>query len=62
MTTERATPQADTPLRPEMQRALQRLQQMPPYAREREIRIGPYREFSEEDKAILREGAESNSR
>jgi hypothetical protein len=45
------------PLRPELQRALERLQQMPPFAREREIETGSYRNFSPEEKQILRNGA-----
>ena len=60
-TTERATAkrtaaQADAPLRPEVQKALQRLREMPPFAREREIETGRYREFSSEEKQILRNG------
>jgi hypothetical protein len=55
-TAERATSQSDAPLRPEMQRALQRLREMPPFAREREIEIGRYSQFSAEDKQILRNG------
>jgi hypothetical protein len=55
-TTERATPQADAPLRPEMQKALQRLREMPPFAREREIETGRYRQFSSEEKQTLRNG------
>jgi|HubBroStandDraft_1064217.scaffolds.fasta_scaffold10850_3 hypothetical protein len=55
-TKERATAQAGPPLRPEMQRALQRLREMPPFAREREIETGRYRQFSSEDKQILRNG------
>jgi hypothetical protein len=55
-TTERTTQQADTPLRPEMQKALQRLREMPPFAREREIETGRYRQFSSEEKKILRNG------
>jgi len=54
--TERATPQADAPLRPEMQKALQRLREMPPFAREREIETGRYRQLSSEEKQILRNG------
>jgi hypothetical protein len=50
----RGAAQADAPLRPEMQRALERLREMPPFAREREIESGRYREFSAEDKLILR--------
>jgi hypothetical protein len=46
----------DAPLRPEMQQALARLQNMPPFAREREIESGRYRQFSTEDKQILRNG------
>jgi hypothetical protein len=55
-TTERGTTQADTPLRPEVQKALQRLREMPPFAREREIETGRYRQFSSEEKQILRNG------
>ena len=55
-TTERAASQADTPLRPEVQKALQRLREMPPFAREREIETGRYRQFSSEEKQILRNG------
>jgi hypothetical protein len=54
-TTEWSTPQADAAaLRPEMQKALQRLREMPPFAREREIETGRYRQFSSEEKQILR--------
>jgi hypothetical protein len=53
---ERAAAQADAPLRPEVQRALQRLREMPPFAREREIETGRYRQFSPEEKQILRNG------
>lgn len=55
-TMERTTPQSDAPLRPEMQKALQRLREMPPFAREREIETGRYRQFSPEEKQILRNG------
>jgi hypothetical protein len=54
--TERATSQEDAPLRPEMQKALRRLREMPPFAREREIETGRYRQFSSEEKQILRNG------
>jgi hypothetical protein len=50
-TTERTTPQADVPLRPEMQK------EMPPFAREREIETGRYRQLSSEEKRILRNAA-----
>ena len=53
----RITTQSDAPLRPEMQRALERLREMPPFAREREIETGRYGQFSPEDKQILRNGA-----
>jgi hypothetical protein len=53
-TMEQATPQADTPLRPEMQKALQRLREMPPYARQREIDFGRYSNFSAEERELLR--------
>jgi len=53
----RATsPQTDAPLRPEMQRARERLRNMPPFAREREIETGRYSQFSPQDKQILRNG------
>ena len=55
-TTEWAAPQADVALRPEMQKALQRLREMPPFAREREIETGRYRQFSSEEKQVLRNG------
>jgi hypothetical protein len=55
-TTERATPQTGAPLRPEVQKALQRLREMPPFAREREIETGRYRQFSPEEKQVLRNG------
>ena len=55
-TTQRAAVQADAPLRPEVQKALQRLREMPPFAREREIETGRYRQFSPEEKQILRNG------
>jgi hypothetical protein len=53
-TTERATRQANAALRPEMQKALQRLREMPPFAREREIETGPYSYFSPQEKELLR--------
>jgi hypothetical protein len=55
-TTERVGPQAEAALRPEMQKALQRLGGMPPFAREREIETGSYSQFSSEEKQILRNG------
>jgi hypothetical protein len=55
-TTEWATPQADAAHRPEMQKALRRLREMPPFAREREIENGRYGQFSSEEKQILRNG------
>jgi hypothetical protein len=51
---ERATQQADASLRPEMQKALQRLCEMPPFAREREIETGRYSYFSPQEKELLR--------
>jgi hypothetical protein len=51
-----AAAQADAPLRPEVQRAMLRLREMPPFAREREIERGLYRQFSPEEKQILRNG------
>lgn len=53
---EQAAAQANAPLRPEVQKALQRLREMPPFAREREIDTGSYRQFSPEEKQILRNG------
>jgi hypothetical protein len=54
-TMERAAAQTDA-LRPEVQKALQRLREMPPFAREREIETGRYSQFSSEEKQILRNG------
>jgi hypothetical protein len=54
--TDRAVLQAAAPLRPEVQKALQRLREMPPFAREREIETGRYRQFSPAEKQILRNG------
>lgn len=54
--TERADAQANAPLRPEVQKALQRLSEMPPFAREREIETGRYSQFSAEEKQVLRDG------
>jgi hypothetical protein len=51
---ERATQQADASLRPEMQKALQRLREMPPFAREREIETGRYSYYSTQEKELLR--------
>jgi len=48
--------QPNAPLRPEMQRAMQRLREMPPFAREREIEKGLYSKFSAQEKEILRSG------
>jgi hypothetical protein len=53
---ERASPQAGAPLRPEVQQALQRLREMPPFAREREIETGRYSQFSAAEKQVLRNG------
>jgi hypothetical protein len=39
-----------------MQKALQRLSEMPPFAREREIDTGHYSQFSAAEKQILRNG------
>jgi len=56
-TTQRAAVEkAAAPLRPEMQKALQRLSEMPPFAREREIETGRYSQFSFAEKQILRNG------
>ena len=43
-------------LNPEMRRAVERLHNMPPFAREREIESGRYSRFSPEEKQILRDG------
>jgi hypothetical protein len=40
-----------------MQRAAERLSNMPPFARKREIETGRYSQFSPEEKQILRNGA-----
>jgi hypothetical protein len=55
-TVEKDIAQADAPLRPELQKALQRLSEMPPFAREREIETGRYSKFSPVEKQILRNG------
>ena len=47
--------QSDAPVRPEVQRARQRLREMPPFAREREIEVR-YTQFSPEEKELLRGG------
>jgi hypothetical protein len=52
---EQAGARTVAPVRPEVQRARQRLQQMPPFAREREIE-GRYSQFSPEEKEMLRNG------
>jgi hypothetical protein len=51
-----AAAQSDAPLRPEVRRAIERLRNMPPFAREREIESGRYSQFSAADKQILRNG------
>jgi hypothetical protein len=51
-----ADPQTNPTLSPDMLRALERLHNMPPFAREREIETGRYSQFSSEDKLILRNG------
>jgi hypothetical protein len=43
-------------LSPEMRHAVERLRNMPPFAREREIESGRYSGFSAADKQILRNG------
>jgi hypothetical protein len=55
-TTDQAIEQAGAPLRPEVQKALERLREMPPFAREREIETGRYSQYSPEEKQILRNG------
>jgi hypothetical protein len=47
---------SNAPLRPEMRQAVERLRNMPPFAREREIESGRYSGFSAADKRILRNG------
>jgi len=51
-----AAAKSNAALRPEMQRAVERLRNMPPFAREREIESGRYSRFSPEEKQILRNG------
>jgi hypothetical protein len=46
---------SDAPVQPEVQRAWQRLREMPPFAREREIEVR-YSQFSPEEKELLRGG------
>jgi hypothetical protein len=41
-------------VRPEVQNAMRALREMPPFAREREIETGRYRQFSPEDRELLR--------
>lgn len=55
-TGEKDIAQANAPLRPEVQKALQQLREMPPFAREREIETGRYSRFSAAEKQILRNG------
>jgi hypothetical protein len=52
----RSQTQPTAPLRPEVLKARERLRQMPPYAREREIETGRYSQFSPEEKDLLRSG------
>jgi hypothetical protein len=52
----RSSLQTEAALRPGLQRALERLRNMPPFAREREIESGRYSRFSAEDKQLLRNG------
>lgn len=47
--------QNHAPVRPEVQRAQQRLREMPPFAREREIEVR-YSQFSPEEKELLLNG------
>lgn len=49
-----ATTQPNPSLRPELQRAMRALREMPPFAREREIETGRYRHFSYEERELLR--------
>ena len=53
-TSRRAQSLALEPLRPEVERAIRALREMPPYARQREIDHGRYRNFSAEEKELLR--------
>jgi len=49
------SPRAETlAVRPEVRQAMRALGEMPPYAREREIERGRYRNFSVEEKDLLR--------
>jgi hypothetical protein len=62
----RSTSQQDSPARSglapqpqnhaqnDVQKAMQALREMPPFAREREIDSGRYSHFSQEDKELLR--------
>ena len=51
-----AAAQSNAALRPEMQHAVERLRNMPPFAREREIESGRYSNLSAADKQLLRNG------
>ena len=51
-----AAARSDAPRSPEMRRALERLRNMPPFAREREINSSRYSQFSAEEKQTLRNG------
>ena len=46
--------QEDPGLRPEVRYAMRALHEMPPYARQREIETGRYRNFSPQEKELLR--------
>jgi len=52
---EQSGAQRDASPRPEVLRAMQRLREMPPFAREREIEVR-YSQFSPEEKELLRNG------
>jgi hypothetical protein len=52
---EHAGASSDAAVRPEVQRARQRLREMPPFAREREIEKR-YSQFSAKEKELLRNG------
>jgi hypothetical protein len=42
-------------LRPEVQKAMQALREMPPFARQREIETGRYSHFSAEEREMLKQ-------
>jgi hypothetical protein len=50
----RSTTQQNPPVRPEVQRAMRALREMPPFARQWEIETGRYSHFSAEERELLR--------